>query len=157
MTVITEDSPVTYRDQLPDRTDVIIVGGGIAGVMTAWFLQKAGKQVLICDKGRVAGEQSCRNWGFVRQAGRDVAELPIMMDCMDTWQELQDEIGDEIGFRRPGSVFTSKFDDELAMYEAWANEVGKPHGLPTRMLSSKEVSSILNMPYSPFKGALYTE
>jgi glycine/D-amino acid oxidase-like deaminating enzyme len=28
-------------------------------------------RVVVCEKGRVAGEQSSRNWGWVRQQGRD--------------------------------------------------------------------------------------
>ena len=157
MSVITIASPVTFRDELPDKTDVLIVGGGIAGIMTAWFLQKAGKQVLICEKGRIAGEQSCRNWGFVRQAGRDPAELPIMMDGMSIWQDLQDEIGDDIGFRRPGSLFTSKFPEELAAYENWVNEVGKPNGLDCRMIGAREIDALLNISSETFSAALYTQ
>ena len=157
MPVITDQTPVTFRDPLPEKTDIVIIGGGMAGVMTAWFLQKAGKKVAICEKGRIGGEQSCRNWGFVRQAGRDIAELPMMIDCMATWQELQDEIGDDVGFRRPGSLFTSNRDKDLAGYELWVNELGKPHGLPTRMVSTSEIKTILNTPHSDFKGGLYTE
>ncbi len=136
MPVITEKTPVRFRDDLPTAVDVAIVGGGIAGVMTAWFLQQAGKRVLICEKGRIAGEQSCRNWGFVRRAGRHAAELPIMMECMDIWQALQDEIGDEVGFRRPGSLFISQYDKELTGYAAWVEKVAKPHGLPSRMIDA---------------------
>ena len=157
MPVITADSPITFRDALPQKVDVIIIGGGIAGVMTAWFLQKAGKQVLICEKGRIAGEQSCRNWGFVRQAGRDPAELPMMMDCMTIWQDLQNEIGDDIGFRRPGSLFSSKYPEELASYETWVNDVGRPHGLDCRIVGAKEIAALLDMPNENFSAALYTE
>jgi len=157
MPVITEANPVAYRDDLPELVDVIIIGGGIAGIMTAWFLQHSGQRVLICEKGRVAGEQSCRNWGFVRQAGRDIAELPMMMDCMPIWQTLQNELGDGVGFRRPGSLFTSKQDKELEEYEMWVDQVGKPHGLPSRMLTAQEAGALLNMPHSNFKGALYTQ
>jgi glycine/D-amino acid oxidase-like deaminating enzyme len=93
MPIITEDSPITFNDALPKAVDVVIVGGGIAGVMAAWFLSKAGKSVFICEKGRVAGEQSSRNWGFVRQAGRDSSELPMMIDgrnCKIRWEMLSD-------------------------------------------------------------------
>lgn len=157
MPVITSNSPVTFQDHLPGKTDVVIVGGGIAGVMTAWFLQKAGKQVLICEKGRIAGEQSCRNWGFVRQAGRDPAELPMMMDCMPIWQALQDEIGDDVGFRRPGSIFISKHEEELELYGKWAEKIGQANGLNTRLISSKEVQLLVPMASKTYAGALYTE
>ena len=74
------DRPSQFSGPLPEAVDVAVIGGGIMGVSTAWFLAGAGKRVLVCEKGRVAGEQSCRNWGWIRQQGRDRAELPIMME-----------------------------------------------------------------------------
>jgi glycine/D-amino acid oxidase-like deaminating enzyme len=59
--VINENSPISSNDALPAEVDVVIVDGGIAGVMAAWFLTASNKSFLICEKGRIAGEQSCRN------------------------------------------------------------------------------------------------
>ena len=156
MPVITIDTPIKFRDPLPDKTDIVIIGGGIAGVMTAWYLQKAGKKVLICEKGRVAGEQSCRNWGFVRQAGRDIAELPMMVDCMPDWKNLQQEIGDAIGFRQIGSLFTSDNEEILSGYDQWA-KLGQEHGVNTRIIGREEISQKLGMVHEPSKGGLYTQ
>ena len=72
---------------LPESPDVIIVGAGIAGISAAWFLHQAGLCVVVCEKGIVAGEQSSRNWGWIRQQGRDQAELPIVMESMRLWQD----------------------------------------------------------------------
>ena len=56
---------------VPPGADVVIIGGGIIGISTAWFLARQGIDVVVCEKGLVAGEQSGRNWGWVRQQGRD--------------------------------------------------------------------------------------
>lgn len=156
MPVITEATPIRFRDPLPERVDVVIIGGGMAGIMSAWFLQKKGKQVLICEKGRVAGEQSCRNWGFVRQAGRDKAELPMMIDCMQDWEELQAELGDAVGFRRPGSLFVSDREDVLEGYQTWANDVAAASGLESKVIDATGINSVLGMPHQAYKGGLYT-
>lgn len=57
--------------RLPAEADVVIIGAGIVGTAAAYYLAKSGKSVVLCEKGRVAGEQSSRNWGFVRQQGRN--------------------------------------------------------------------------------------
>ncbi|MBX2885151.1 MAG: FAD-dependent oxidoreductase, partial [Granulosicoccus sp.] len=49
-------SPVTFNDSLPESTDVVIVGGGIIGIATALQLASRGQQVVVLEKGRVAGE-----------------------------------------------------------------------------------------------------
>ena len=61
----------------PARADVVVVGGGIVGVSAALYLAKKGVAVTLCEKGRIAGEQSSRNWGWCRTMGRDPAELPL--------------------------------------------------------------------------------
>jgi glycine/D-amino acid oxidase-like deaminating enzyme len=55
---------------LPQASEVVVIGGGIAGVATAYYLAWAGVPVM-CEKGRIAGEQSSRNWGWIRKQGRD--------------------------------------------------------------------------------------
>ena len=46
---------------LPARLDVAIIGGGAAGVTTAYELARLGKKVGVFEKGRIAAEQSSRN------------------------------------------------------------------------------------------------
>ena len=75
--IFTDQSPIQFYEPLPESVDVVVIGGGVIGISTAWFLAKNGVSVLVCDKGRVAGEQSSRNWGWIRQQSRDPAELPI--------------------------------------------------------------------------------
>ncbi|MDC0651482.1 FAD-binding oxidoreductase, partial [Hellea sp.] len=72
----TFSSAPAFRDKLPPAADVVIIGGGIIGISTAWYLNKRGKSVVICEKGRIACEQSSRNWGWLRVTGRDSDEIP---------------------------------------------------------------------------------
>ncbi|MBT8436413.1 MAG: FAD-binding oxidoreductase, partial [Gammaproteobacteria bacterium] len=90
---------------LPEATDVVVVGAGIAGMSAAWYLNKAGLRVVVCEKGIVAGEQSSRNWGWIRQQGRDQAELPIAIESMRLWQDIADEVDTDIGYQREGSLY----------------------------------------------------
>lgn len=38
--------------------DVVVIGAGMTGILTAWQLQKAGKQVAVLEAGRIAGGQA---------------------------------------------------------------------------------------------------
>ena len=71
---------------IPSSADVVIVGGGIVGVSTAYFLARKGVSVALFEKGHIAGEQSGRNWGWVRQQGRSPVELPLMIQSLGVWQ-----------------------------------------------------------------------
>src|SRR5580658_9882883 len=73
---------------LPARADVVIIGGGIVGVSAALYLAKKGVSVALCEKGRIAGEQSSRNWGWCRTMGRDEAELPLAIESLRLWERM---------------------------------------------------------------------
>ena len=141
MPMITEQSPVAFSDPLPAQADVVVIGAGIAGTATAYFLACKGVRVLLCEKGRVAGEQSSRNWGWVRQQGRDWAELPIMMEANRIWRGLAAETGEaDLAFTPAGCFYLSDSAASLAKYEAWY-DMAKRHQLDTRMLTAAEVTT----------------
>ncbi|MCZ6501335.1 MAG: FAD-binding oxidoreductase [Gammaproteobacteria bacterium] len=153
--MISDRSPINFQDTLPESVEVAIIGAGVIGISTAWFLAKEGLSVLVCEKGRVAGEQSSRNWGWVRQQGRDAAELPIMMDSIDTWETIAKEIGDEIGFTRHGVMYLARKESELAEFEKWL-EIAKLHQLDSRLLSGNEVDNLITDKPDQWEGAMYT-
>lgn len=135
-------APLRFAAPLPVRADVVVIGGGVIGVMTAWHLRQRGLSVVLCEKGRVAGEQSSRNWGWVRQQGRDAAELPIMMEASRMWDGLAAEAGVDLGFRRTGVLYIANTDKDQADHEAFF-ALAQTHQLDTRLLSVAEVRAML--------------
>jgi glycine/D-amino acid oxidase-like deaminating enzyme len=81
--------PVASDPTLPARTDVVIIGGGIIGVSTALFLAEKGIAVALCEKGRIGGEQSSRNWGWCRSMGRDASEIPLALESLLLWRDMK--------------------------------------------------------------------
>src|SRR5690242_18324260 len=77
--------PVRSDPKIPGAADVVIIGGGIIGASAAYFLARKGVSVALVEKGRIGGEQSSRNWGFVRQQGRDKAEVPLIKESLAIW------------------------------------------------------------------------
>lgn len=143
MPIITESAPIAFSDPLPEAVDVVIIGAGVIGTSTAYFLAKHGAKVLLCEKGRVAGEQSSRNWGWVRQQGRDQAELPIMMESNRIWRDLARSTGEkDLGFTPSGCIYLAQSERQLAEYESW-HGIARQHQLDTRMLSRNEASSLV--------------
>ena len=141
MPMITESTPIAFSDPLPEAADVVVIGAGIVGAATAWFLARRGAKVALCEKGRVAGEQSSRNWGWVRQQGRDPDELPIMMESNRIWRSFAPDTGEkDLAFTVAGCAYLAEDERDLARFEAWRDIAGE-HQLETRMLSADEVRS----------------
>ncbi|MFK8021261.1 MAG: NAD(P)/FAD-dependent oxidoreductase [Pseudomonadales bacterium] len=155
MFTFNDNTPVSFQDELPEKSDVVIIGAGVIGISTAWFLRQRGLSVVVCDKGRVAGEQSSRNWGWVRSTGRDPYEVPIAMASTNLWEQFQKELGDGIGFTRRGIAMLINNDKEMAECEQWL-DVAREYKLDTKLLTADEVDSTFGVPPGQWRGALYT-
>lgn len=137
--MITEATPIQFSDDLPDEADAVIIGGGIAGISTAYFLADRGVNVVVCEKGRVAGEQSSRNWGWVRQQRRDAAELPIAMEANRIWRQLANDTGEaDLAFTESGCLVLTDSEARFKGLEEWY-ETAKQHQLDTRLLTPAEI------------------
>ena len=73
---------------------VVVIGGGIQGCETAFFLAKRGQNVTLIEKDRIGRHASGVNAGGVRRLGRDIHEIPLSLAAMDIWQNLYQEIGE---------------------------------------------------------------
>jgi glycine/D-amino acid oxidase-like deaminating enzyme len=111
--------PVAADPIFPDRTDVVVIGGGIIGASTALFLAEKGIAVALCEKGRIGGEQSSRNWGWCRTMGRDEAELPLALESLGLWRGMNRRTNRETGFRQSGILYLCQTEAEIAKQEAW--------------------------------------
>ncbi|MES2844145.1 MAG: FAD-binding oxidoreductase [Pseudomonadota bacterium] len=150
-----EPDALRYRSALPAACDVVVIGGGIVGVMTAWHLAERGQRVVLCEKGRIAGEQSSRNWGWIRQQGRDPAELPIMVESLRLWQGLSTEFGETLGFRQTGVMYLAKTEAEVAGFAGWLPHA-QANGVDTRMMTGAEVAAHLPGSVAGWRAGLFT-
>ncbi|WP_033791071.1 NAD(P)/FAD-dependent oxidoreductase [Pantoea septica] len=129
---------VTDSPTFPEQVDVVVIGGGIIGTSVAYELAKQGVTVALFEKGAIGGEQSGRNWGWVRQQNRDLYELPLAMRSLQRWEELGGEIGLDLGFRRSGILYGTQNEADVARWEKWGKQA-KQIGFVSHLLSPKEV------------------
>ena len=151
----TWEQALQQPDAIPASADVVIIGGGIIGVSTAWFLAKQGVDVVLCEKGHIAGEQSGRNWGWVRQQLRDSREMPIIVESLRIWRGLEAEIGEDVGFREEGVMIAAHSDNEVEHFSDWIR-TSKEFGVDTRLIERKEIGGLIRGATAKWKGVLYT-
>lgn len=147
--------PVQSDPTLPKSADVVIIGGGIIGAATAYYLAKRGMSVALVEKGRIAGEQSSRNWGWCRQQDRDEAEIPLIMESLRIWDNLGTEIGADTGFRRTGVLYVTQDPQELAKWERWMEKARK-YQLHSHLLSAAEAQAMTPGCDAKWIGGLHT-
>ncbi|HEY4924784.1 MAG TPA: FAD-binding oxidoreductase [Roseiarcus sp.] len=153
--MISSVHPAFLATDLPARADVVVVGGGIVGVSAALHLAKKGISVALCEKGRIAGEQSSRNWGWCRTMGRDPAEIPLSIESLRMWAAMNLEVGAETGFRNSGIVYLCETQKDLDEREAWLAHA-RSYQVNSRLLGPAEVDRALPGSARRWMGALFT-
>ncbi|SMF51153.1 Glycine/D-amino acid oxidase [Azospirillum oryzae] len=151
--------PVSDSSSFPEQVDVVVIGAGVVGTCTAYELASKGVSVALLEKGVVAGEQSSRNWGWVRQQNRDLHELTLAMFSLRRWEELGAEIGRDLGFQRTGILYCSRDEEEIARWERWGKSA-REQGFVSELLSGAQakertpgsVSTWLGGVWSPTDG-----
>ena len=126
--------------RLPERTEVAIVGGGIAGIAAALALSELGVPCLVLEKGRVAAEQSSRNWGWVRMLGRAEAEIPLMGVSQSLWRRYADE-APGTGFRQAGITYLAETEGDMARHGAW-REMARAHQIAPNALTARQAAEL---------------
>src|SRR5215203_3666804 len=97
--------PVETFASCPNQTSVVVIGGGIVGLSTALCLAERGVPVVVVEKGKIAGEQSSRNLGWVRKVMRPPVDLPMAQAAERLWAQMPERIGSDCGFRQAGIAY----------------------------------------------------
>jgi glycine/D-amino acid oxidase-like deaminating enzyme len=140
---------------IPTRTGVVVIGGGIVGVTTALFLAEKGHPVVLCEKGRIGGEQSSRNWGWCRTMGRDLREVPLALESLKLWRDMNRRTGKETGFRQAGIMYLCETEAEIAAQEAWLNEA-RQYQVLSHVLRGSKLDDVMPGASASFIGGLHT-
>jgi sarcosine oxidase subunit beta len=99
------------------KTDVVIIGGGVMGCATAYYLARQGIRSVVLEKNAGVGlEASGRNGGGVRQHGRKTA-LPLAMESVRMWATLAEELDSDLEYRRTGNLNIALDEDTIQSFE----------------------------------------
>ena len=126
---------------VPSTADVVVIGAGIVGCTAAYYLARAGTDVVLVDKGEIAFEQSSRNWGWVRQNGRDLREITAVVLSREIWATLEDELGRDLGWASEGNLHLGYGDDEMRYFERWRDAAARL-GLETEVVGRDDVERL---------------
>ncbi len=141
--------------------DVLVLGGGIAGVSTLWYLLEQGLEgadVALLEAHTIAGRASGRNAGFLLT---DLAEpYERLRDFMgekacrlrnlslrnqDTLERLGRDLAIDWKFEKDGVLIVGASDAEEAEYQKSATAL-KADGFDVDFVSPKRVSELLGAP-----------
>jgi sarcosine oxidase subunit beta len=126
---------------MPDKADVVIIGGGVMGCAIAYNLAKEGLKPVVIEKSDIGGEASGSNGGGVRQSARNLKEMPLAMESIQIYGQLHEELGMDVEYVRRGNLRLCTTDEELETMQK-SVETQKAVGLELEMLDRRQVLEI---------------
>ncbi len=97
-----------------ENYDVIVVGGGLVGLSTAYRAQKAWAKVVVIDRGPVGYEASSRATGYLSLRAETPPEGPLAQMAEKIWPTLDEELGYPTEWKQKGRLWAALNDAELA-------------------------------------------
>lgn len=124
------------------KSEVLIIGGGVIGCATAYYLAKRGIKATVLEKVQIGEGGSSRNGGGVRQSARDVRELPIaMFGVKNLWPTLSEELGVDVEYYQKGNLRLGKTEAHLKKLEQ-LTAASVAQGLDVKMITGDEAREI---------------
>jgi sarcosine oxidase subunit beta len=124
--------------------DIVVIGSGIIGSSTAYYLAKAGADVILVDRAgpNTGGTASQACAGGVRQQGRAPEEIPLAIYAIGLWAELEAELETDLHYRRDGMTVMTDNENLIPVLQKRVT-LEQSLGLDVRIVPQKDLHELI--------------
>ena len=139
---------------------VIVLGGGLMGTATAFFLARRGVRVRLIERGPIGAGATVASFGNIRRSGRALEQMPLAQRSLALWTRSEALLGRDVEFRATGHlrlIFDEASRADMLRY----SDDARPLGLELEHLEPSELRhrfpglgpSAIGASYSPRDGS----
>lgn len=116
---------------------VVIVGGGIVGLSSAYALADRGAEVVLCEKGSLGDGSTSRALGGIRAQFSTAVNVDLTLASRPVWEAFERRFGVDIGFRQTGYLFLARTADTATQLEQQV-DLQQSRGAETELLTPEQ-------------------
>jgi sarcosine oxidase subunit beta len=145
---------------LPQRADIVVVGGGVIGTSSAFHLAEVGADVCLLERSELASGSTSRAAGGIRAQFSDPLNIALGLRSIAAYERFAERPGAEIDLRQVGYLFLLDTPAAVTSFER-SVELQNEHGVPSRFVSLDEarqlcpiagLDGVLAATFSPIDG-----
>lgn len=127
---------------LPDRAQIVVIGGGIIGCSTAYHLARDHKaDVVLLEQGRLTSGSTWHAAGLVGQLRSSASITKVLKYSVDLYKRLDQETGLETGWKMSGCLRLATNQDRWTEYRRLAT-TAQSFGMDMHLLSPQEAKAM---------------
>ena len=120
----------------------VVIGGGVGGAAVLYWLARLGwDDVVLVERADLTSGSTFHSAGLVGQLRGSLSLTKMMMDSVDLYRSLEEEVGLETGWHEVGSLRLASSEErmeELSRQAGWA----QTFGLPLELISADEAQRL---------------
>ncbi len=127
---------------LPDRAEIVVIGGGIIGCSTAYHLVRDHQaEVLLLEQGKLTSGSTWHAAGLVGQLRSSASITQVLKYSVELYKTLKEETGLETGWKMSGCLRLACNQDRWIEYQRLATTAGS-FGMEMHLISPSEVKAM---------------
>jgi len=127
---------------LPDRAQIVVIGGGIIGCSTAYHLARDHKaDVVLLEQGQLTSGSTWHAAGLVGQLRSSASITKVLKYSVDLYKRLDQETGLETGWKMSGCLRLATNQDRWIEYRRLAT-TAQSFGMDMHLLSPQEAKTM---------------
>lgn len=144
---------------MSEQADVIVIGGGIMGTSTAFFLRRRKRSVILLERGLTGQQASGVNFGGIRRQGRALPQLAMANRALETWRRSKELLHEDVEFLASGHTRVCYHAHDAEYFDRYAADA-RAYGLDLEVLHGAAMferfpflgREVLAASISPFDG-----
>lgn len=118
--------------------DVIVLGGGLMGTASAFFIARRGVRVALIEKRAIGAGATVASFGNIRRSGRHLSQMPLAHRSLALWNKAEALLGRDVEFRATGHLRLIFDDYGLNAMRTFAAQAA-PLGLTLEELTPQDI------------------
>lgn len=118
--------------------NVVVIGGGIVGLSSAYALASRGGDVVVCEQGPIGNGSTERSAGGIRAQFSTPVNIDLSLESLAVWESFEERFGVNIEYQQAGYLFLARSDEAAQRLEE-SVRLQHERGVPSEFLAESEI------------------